>query len=125
MTLAKGNITHPIIEPVSGLTYSCVEYKIFFGWDGIIDAEHYDLQIATDSAFATKVIDWNVTSTSKVIKLNNDVYYVTVRGVESDATTGEWSNTLTVTVYSPDDASLVNDNTNYTKKIALKRINGE
>lgn len=124
MTLAKGNITRPIIEPVSDLLYKCVEYKLFFEWDAIEDAVYYDLQIATDSLFASLIIDWDVYGKTELgINLGANVYYIRVRGVDKDDSAGEWSNTLTTTIYTPANASIVNSNATYSKKVSMERIN--
>uniref|UniRef100_A0A6M3KBZ9 Fibronectin type-III domain-containing protein n=1 Tax=viral metagenome TaxID=1070528 RepID=A0A6M3KBZ9_9ZZZZ len=123
MALTQGNITRPILEPVSDLLYKCVQYKLFFEWDAITDAVYYDLQIATNGSFSEPIIDWNVYTTSVTIKLGANVYYVRMRGVDKDAAAGAWSDTLTITVYTPANASIVNSNATYTKKVVLERIN--
>jgi len=124
MTLAKGNIIRPIIEPISNLLYKCIEYKLFFEWDVIADAVYYDLQIATNNLFTSPVIDWDVYGKTKLeINLGANVYYVRVRGVDKDDVAGEWSDTLTITVYTPADASIVNSSAAHSKKISLEKIN--
>jgi len=123
MTLAQGNITRPIWTPVSSLLYKCIEYKVFFEWDAIDDARYYDLQIATNNSFVDPIIDWDVYATKVTINLGANVYYVRMRGVDKDDNTGDWSDTLTITVYTKEDASIINSNATYTKKIVLEQIN--
>jgi len=59
----------------------------------------YQLQMSTDSSFATISDEWNVTGTSHDITgLSDGTYYFRVRAIDNDGRPSSWSNMESITV---------------------------
>ncbi|MHA1155666.1 MAG: hypothetical protein ACTSQK_06115 [Candidatus Heimdallarchaeota archaeon] len=67
-----------------------------------IGIDHYELQVAIESSFATPMNTFNVTGlTQTVTGLTNGTYYFRVRAVDDYNLTGDWSATVDIEVEIP------------------------
>ena len=82
--------TPTLVSPTNNSTNQ--ELSLTLNWNSVTDATSYDIQLSTDSSFATTIVNANTTSTDKAVSglSISTSYYWRARAINS-ADTSDWS----------------------------------